>query len=61
MLDVKGGFLQGEFLDNEHGICMKIPDGLEKKHPDNVLMKLLAPTHSLKNDASFLDQIGQSI
>ena len=51
MLEVKGAFLQGGFSNDEYDIDMTIPDGLQKKHPDNVWLNLLAPIYDLKNAA----------
>ena len=48
LIDVKGAFLQGEFEKNDKDLCMKVPQGLEDKCPDNVYLKLLAPIYGLK-------------
>ena len=51
VLDIKGAFLQGKFDEDEKVIYMKIPDGLQDKYEENVLLKLLAPIYGLKNTA----------
>ena len=51
MPDAKGKFLQGQFSNDEHDTRMMILDGNKNKHPENVLLKLLAPICGLKNAA----------
>jgi len=49
VLDVKGAFLQGNFDDDEEPIYMEVPDGLEDKYDENIVLKLLAPIYGLRN------------
>ena len=39
-VDVKGAFLNGEFTNGEK-IYMKVPKGMEKHYPPNVVLLLL--------------------
>ncbi len=46
-MDVMGTFLHGEFKDDKV-IYMKVPGGLEKFYPDDVVLKLKKCIYGLK-------------
>ncbi len=50
LLDVNGAFLHGEFTDGEK-IYMKVPKGMEKHYPPDVVLLLLKCIYGLKQAA----------
>ena len=50
LLDVNGAFLHGEFTDGEQ-IYMKVPRGMERFYPPNVVLLLLKCIYGLKQAA----------
>lgn len=55
LVDVKGAFLNGEFTNGEK-IYMKVPKGMEKHYPPNVVLLLLKCLYGLKQAAmAFLE------
>ena len=50
MVDIKGAFLYGEFMDGKD-ILMEVPQGWESIYPPNTVLKLMKTIYGLKQAA----------